>query len=90
MMHSVIRDAAKKIPNPDPHEIAAGRLTVYDTWLHNNPDANNPQLPNVANLGSGSDFTVFAHVLGIPSIDLWYSYKEVSSTICKRLLLCVN
>lgn len=32
-MHSLIRKAARKVPNPDPAEVAAGRDTVYDTWL---------------------------------------------------------
>ena len=81
MMHSVIRDAAKKIPNPNPLEVASGRATVYDTWLHTTPDDNNPQIPKLGNLGSGSDYTVFAHVLGVPSIDLWYSYQEVSNAM---------
>jgi ribosomal protein L27 len=32
----------------------------------------------VGNLGSGSDYTVFSHVLGVPSVDLYYDYQEVN------------
>lgn len=28
-------------------------------------------------LGSGSDYTAFMHVLGVPSIDIRYTYQEV-------------
>ena len=28
-------------------------------------------------LGSGSDYTAFIHYLGVPSIDIRYTYEEV-------------
>ena len=36
---------AKLIPNPNRQEIAAGRTKVFDTWLANSPDPNNPSNP---------------------------------------------
>jgi len=35
---------AKKVPNSDPAEVAAGRLTVFDTWLHARPDLLNSSI----------------------------------------------
>lgn len=32
-----VYDAAKKVPNPNDTEIAAGRKTVYDTWINTFP-----------------------------------------------------
>ncbi len=32
---------------------------------------------SIGNLGSGSDYTVFSHVLGVPCVDLYYDYQEV-------------
>ncbi|KZR96360.1 Uncharacterized protein APZ42_009341, partial [Daphnia magna] len=58
--------------NPNPVEVEAGRKTVFDTWLAANPDPRNPTQPRIGNLGSGSDYTVFSHVLGVPSIDVYY------------------
>ncbi|KAK4016643.1 hypothetical protein OUZ56_031605 [Daphnia magna] len=75
-LYSVIREAAKMVPNPNPVEVEAGRKTVFDTWLAANPDPRNPTQPRIGNLGSGSDYTVFSHVLGVPSIDVYYDYQE--------------
>ncbi|CAG0916173.1 unnamed protein product, partial [Notodromas monacha] len=69
-----IFDAAKIVPNPNPEEISAGRSTVFDTWLHNNPSDYDPNLPRVRSVGSGSDYKGFMHNLGIPSVDVRYSY----------------
>ncbi|XP_046440416.1 glutamate carboxypeptidase 2-like [Daphnia pulex] len=75
-LYSAIREAAKVVPNPNPAEVEAGRKTVFDTWLWANPDLNNPTQPRIGNLGSGSDYTVFSHVLGVPCVDLYYDYQE--------------
>ncbi|GFO49283.1 N-acetylated-alpha-linked acidic dipeptidase 2 [Plakobranchus ocellatus] len=37
LMHKVAYEAAKKVENPNPAERAAGRTSVYDTWLHIEP-----------------------------------------------------
>jgi len=81
MMHSLLRKSTKKIPNPNPSEVKEGRNTVYDTWMHSNPDPGQPKQPKINNLDSGADFTVFSHVLGIPSINLLYTSKEVVDRI---------
>ena len=44
-MLNLIRDAARKVPNPNPQEVAAGRTTVYDTWLKARPDTNDATQP---------------------------------------------
>lgn len=44
-LYSAIREAAKMVPNPNPAEVAAGRKTIFDTWLHANPDDNDNTQP---------------------------------------------
>ncbi len=44
-MRKILLESAKKISNPNQDEIAAGRLTVYDTWKNVNPDADLPEEP---------------------------------------------
>lgn len=33
LLHKSLFETAKKVPNPRPEEVAAGRKTVYDTWV---------------------------------------------------------
>jgi hypothetical protein len=42
----------------------------------------------VSILGSGSDFTAFMHVLGVPAIDIRYTYEEVKHTTVNVHILC--
>ena len=37
LLHKTLFDAAKMVPNANEQEKAAGRVTVYDTWLHTFP-----------------------------------------------------
>ncbi|KAK7075727.1 N-acetylated-alpha-linked acidic dipeptidase 2, partial [Halocaridina rubra] len=69
---------AAKVPNPDAEEVAAGRLTVYDTWLDRLPDPDNPSKPKIGGIGAGSDYKGFQHNLGVPSLDVRYTYGPVS------------
>jgi hypothetical protein len=39
-------------------------------------------------LGSGSDYTAFMHVLGVPAIDIRYTYEEVKHTTVNAHILC--
>ncbi|KAH9492145.1 Glutamate carboxypeptidase 2 [Bulinus truncatus] len=73
LMMNVINEATKKVPNPNPEEIKAGRKTVYDTWQHLNPTA--PKTL-ISNLGSGSDYASILQVAGITSIDLRYMFDQ--------------
>jgi len=41
-------------------------------------------------LGSGSDYTTFQHVFGIPSMDLRYTYDEVAFSTCHFLYSSLN
>ncbi|XP_012946196.1 putative N-acetylated-alpha-linked acidic dipeptidase [Aplysia californica] len=76
MMHDILFDAAKKVPNPNPDEIAAGRKTVYDTWLKTLPwpnmDGGSAGIPGVGNLGSGSDYAPLLQRAGITAVDISY------------------
>ena len=37
LMYRPVYEASKKVSNPNPDEVAAGRTTVYDTWLKSFP-----------------------------------------------------
>ena len=44
-MYKLIRESARKVPNPNPDEVSECRTTVYDTWLKTSPDLNNATQP---------------------------------------------
>ncbi|CAG0904648.1 unnamed protein product, partial [Darwinula stevensoni] len=73
LMYSSLYDAARRVGNPNPNEIAEGRKTVFDTWLHYYKSDEDPNLPQVWGIGGGSDYKTFVHYLGIPSIDIRYT-----------------
>ncbi|KAI8505553.1 hypothetical protein Bbelb_167420 [Branchiostoma belcheri] len=68
ILHSLIREAAKKVP--DPHE--PGK-SLYDTWRLKRPEEEgNPDTrPKIGRLGSGTDFTPFFQHAGITALDMW-------------------
>ncbi|XP_064646378.1 N-acetylated-alpha-linked acidic dipeptidase 2-like [Lineus longissimus] len=74
-LYDALLHAAKVTPNPNPAEVAAGRKTVYDTWRASFPGTGDR--PRLLKLGSGSDFAHFLCFLGIPGIDLRYTYDEI-------------
>ncbi|KAF2349679.1 Transferrin receptor-like dimerization domain [Trinorchestia longiramus] len=76
LLYDVIYNATKQVPNPDPAEVAAGRTTVYDTWLLRRPDPDNPELPEMLFIGSGSDYKGFQHNLGVPCLDVRYTHDS--------------
>lgn len=76
LLYDVIFEATKLIPNPDPEEVAAGRLTMYDTWQKRRPDPDQPDLPLMQFIGSGSDYKGFQHNLGIPCMDVRYTHDN--------------
>lgn len=47
-LSQLLIDSAKQIPNPSKDEISAGRKTVFDTWLANDPNLNYPAQPKYA------------------------------------------
>ncbi|XP_078674667.1 putative N-acetylated-alpha-linked acidic dipeptidase [Branchiostoma floridae x Branchiostoma belcheri] len=67
-LHSLIREAAKKVP--DPHEPSK---SLYDTWRLKRPEEEgNPDTrPKIGRLGSGTDFTPFFQHAGITALDMW-------------------
>uniref|UniRef100_H2Z0Q3 glutamate carboxypeptidase II n=1 Tax=Ciona savignyi TaxID=51511 RepID=H2Z0Q3_CIOSA len=65
-LSQAVFDAAKTVSNPNPTEVSSGRLTLYDTWKLRYP-ASVGDKPSYYGLGSGSDFTAFLQIIGIPS-----------------------
>lgn len=45
LMHKVVIESSKKVPNPNPEEMASGRTTIFDTWNASFPDPVHPGLP---------------------------------------------
>uniref|UniRef100_A0A8C5QH91 glutamate carboxypeptidase II n=1 Tax=Leptobrachium leishanense TaxID=445787 RepID=A0A8C5QH91_9ANUR len=76
ILHKLLFEAAKKVENPNPEEVKAGRKTVFDTWVANMPSSNNPSIPRVGDLGSGSDYSAFLQILGISAADVRYTYDQ--------------
>ncbi|XP_071551849.1 N-acetylated-alpha-linked acidic dipeptidase 2-like isoform X3 [Panulirus ornatus] len=78
LLADVIFESAKKVPNPDDDEVAAGREKVYDTWVLRRPDPLNPDKPQLQFIGSGSDYKGFQHNLGIPCMDTRYTFDNTT------------
>ncbi|XP_047486608.1 putative N-acetylated-alpha-linked acidic dipeptidase [Penaeus chinensis] len=76
LLYQVIYESARRIPNPDPEEAKAGRLTVYDTWALRKPDPVKANSPLMQFIGSGSDYKGFQHNLGIPCMDTRYTHSD--------------
>ncbi|XP_042870253.1 N-acetylated-alpha-linked acidic dipeptidase 2-like [Penaeus japonicus] len=76
LLNQVIYESTKKIPNPDPEEVKAGRLSVYDTWALRKPDPVESNTPLMQFIGSGSDYKGFQHNLGIPCMDTRYTHSN--------------
>ncbi|XP_071079774.1 N-acetylated-alpha-linked acidic dipeptidase 2-like [Haliotis cracherodii] len=78
LLYRATYEAAKKVPNPNPAERAAGRTTAYDTWLHTYPwkdeDGNSRNIPVIGSLGSGSDYAPLLHKTGVTAVDFRYTY----------------
>ncbi|KAL3873956.1 hypothetical protein ACJMK2_037032 [Sinanodonta woodiana] len=75
LLFNITYEAAKRVPNPNDTEISLGRKTVYDTWMHYLPDENKDR-PKIDLPGSGSDYAGFRDRLGVPIVDLRYTYDS--------------
>lgn len=73
LLYAPVIKATKLVRNPNDTEIAAGRKTVYDTWFGTFP-AEKFSRPKISLPGSGSDYAPFRDKLGLPIIDMWYTY----------------
>ncbi len=45
LLHDVLVQSAKKVPTPDPSEVALGRKTFFDTWQNRSQDPAHPEFP---------------------------------------------
>lgn len=68
-------EATKRVPNPNATEVAEGRKTVYDTWMMASPWEEFDR-PLVTLPGSGSDYAPFRDRLGVPVVDLRYTWDK--------------
>ncbi|KAH8660399.1 hypothetical protein BX600DRAFT_514008 [Xylariales sp. PMI_506] len=74
LLDNVLREITQIVPSP-----VNSSKTVYDDWLSDQQRAN-PGLdqPNLALMGTGSDYTVFFDHLGIPSVDMIFNRQGTS------------
>ncbi|XP_071801954.1 N-acetylated-alpha-linked acidic dipeptidase 2-like [Asterias amurensis] len=73
LLYKPIWEASKKVP--DPEGVTA---SLYDSWRQRRPadDTDPNTLPVMSNLGAGSDFVPFMYRIGVPAVDLRYSYDK--------------
>lgn len=73
-LQSVILKSAKQV-----NTAGSASISVYDNWLKysNRTSPEHGTIPRVGYLtGAGSDYAAFVHYLGIPSIDMSYTYDR--------------
>ncbi|KAL6114741.1 naaladl1 [Pungitius sinensis] len=73
-LQNVIFKAAKQVDAP-----GLGATSVYDNWIRyaNRTSSAHGPVPRVGYLtGAGSDYAAFVHYLGIPSMDISYTYDR--------------
>ncbi|XP_070577792.1 N-acetylated-alpha-linked acidic dipeptidase 2-like [Ptychodera flava] len=71
LLYQAIFNAAKKVTDPNDAE-----KTVYDVMVERSADPHDPEKPYVSGLGSGSDFAPFMYRIGVPCVDLSYTYNS--------------
>ncbi|XP_071486514.1 putative N-acetylated-alpha-linked acidic dipeptidase [Diadema antillarum] len=72
-LRPVVYEATSKVEDPDPSDT---RRTVYDTLRERQPDSENPDLPTVLRIGSGSDYEGFEKRVGVSCISGYYYYDR--------------
>jgi hypothetical protein len=72
LMTDLIMDETKKVTDHN------RGISTYDVWKKRRPGKDGK--PYFGSLGSGSDYSHFAHFLGVPSIDLGYGFKSLNGT----------
>ncbi|WAR23314.1 NALD2-like protein [Mya arenaria] len=82
LLYQPLYSAAQKVPNPNTSEIAAGRSTVYDTWFITSPRSDK-NVPRISLPGSGSDYAPFRDRVGIPIMDIRYTWDRKMWKISK-------
>ncbi|KAJ7370495.1 hypothetical protein OS493_032061 [Desmophyllum pertusum] len=61
------------VKDPNAHD---KDTSLYDRWLSKFPSASGK--PHFGGLGSGSDYTPFSNFIGVPSIDMHYSFNSMN------------
>ncbi|XP_048578817.1 N-acetylated-alpha-linked acidic dipeptidase 2 [Nematostella vectensis] len=71
IMDWVLADSAKKVQSP------YGNESVFDEWIRKLPSTTKSAgLPKLQEIRSGSDYAVFYQRLGIPCVDIRYTYDR--------------
>uniref|UniRef100_A0A1I8AML9 Exostosin domain-containing protein n=1 Tax=Steinernema glaseri TaxID=37863 RepID=A0A1I8AML9_9BILA len=77
-MFRVAFETAKLVRNPMESEIAQGRRTLYDSWIHYFPSVFDflPDCPEMTPPTGSSDHAAFLNFIGVPIID--FTYRNAS------------
>ncbi|XP_005988971.1 aminopeptidase NAALADL1 [Latimeria chalumnae] len=72
-LQNVIFTAAKQVLIP-----GSTSVSVYNNWIQyfNRTSPSHGRIPSIGSLGAGSDYAPFIHYLGIPSVDIAYTYDR--------------
>ncbi|XP_078349184.1 putative N-acetylated-alpha-linked acidic dipeptidase isoform X2 [Oculina patagonica] len=73
LLEFAFMEATKKIQPPgsdNPDD------TLYEDWKNKNPDKEDPNLPTITKVGSGSDHTTVYFRLGVPSVYFEFTYDK--------------
>ncbi|KAK3754392.1 hypothetical protein QZH41_011181 [Actinostola sp. cb2023] len=78
LMDWALFDVTKKVPSP------YGNESVFDEWRRKLPDKTEryerkKEVPSVQSIRSGSDYVMFYQRLGIPCVDIRYTYDRKTS-----------
>ncbi|KAK0403198.1 hypothetical protein QR680_016776 [Steinernema hermaphroditum] len=77
-MYRIAYEAAKRVRNPMESEIAVGRNSAYDSWIHYIPSTYDflPAAPEMPPPTGSSDHAAFLNFIGVPVID--FTYRNAS------------
>ncbi|GFR95335.1 N-acetylated-alpha-linked acidic dipeptidase 2, partial [Elysia marginata] len=75
LLYNIAYEASRKVENPNPEEVKAGRKTVFDTWQFVTRGSKE-ELPRVSGLGSGSDYAPLLQRAGITAMDAGYVFDH--------------
>ena len=75
LLHDMMFDVHKKVPDPYRDE------TVFDRCMIEDKDRSYNKTHKIGALGAGSDYFAFYKFMGIPSIDMGYSQSNLVRNI---------
>ena len=77
ILYETVWSATSVVTNPNSDEQKKGLQTIYDSYkVHRPSNFSGPLKPNIDLPGTGSDFSPFLQIVGIPVIDMIYDCNK--------------